>query len=82
MTKSRHTQGPWSYNEESPNRVTAPQGDTVAATYGGMVGMEEQVSNTRLIASAPTMYEYIGRKAAEGDQEAQAIVSAIEGAGS
>ena len=82
MTKMCHTQGPWSYNEESPNRVTAPQGETVAATYGGMVGMEEQVTNTRLIASVPTMYEYIGRKAAEGDQEAQAIVSAIEGAGS
>ena len=82
MTKSRHTKGPWSYNEESPTRVTAPEGDTVAATYGGMVGIEEQASNTRLIALAPTMYEYIVGKASEGDQEAQAIVSAIEDAGS
>ena len=80
MAKSRHTQGPWSYNEESPNRVTAPEGDTVAATYGGMVGIEEQVSNTRLIAAAPTMYEYIARMASEGDQQAQTILSAMEGA--
>ena len=79
MTKLRPTPGPWAYNEQSPTRVTGADGETIAATYGGIVGIDEQVLNTRLIASAPTMYEYIEKKAAEGDQEAQAIVSVIEG---
>ena len=79
MPKSRHTPGPWHYNPHSPNRVTAPNGQTVAATYGGALGDEEQVANTRLVASTPAMYEYVSKKAEEGDQDAQAIVATIEG---
>ena len=82
MAKARHTPGPWRHNEQSPNRVTGPEGETVAATYSGMAGSAGQLANTRLIASAPTMYEYIEKKASEGDQEAMNIVSNIEGADS
>jgi hypothetical protein len=53
----------------------------VAATYGGIVGEPEQVANTRLIASVPTMYDYLTRKASEGDDGARQIVAAIEGTG-
>ena len=80
MTGSQHTSGPWSYNPRSANRLTGPKGETVAATYGGTVGTAEQDANTRLIASAPAMYEYIKKRAAEGEQEAQSIVAAVEGA--
>ena len=79
MAKSRHTPAPWSYNERSPSRVTAPGGETIAATYGGQLGFEEQVSNTRLLASAPVMYEYIVKKAAEGDEDAKAIIARVDG---
>ena len=79
MAKSRHTQGPWRFEEHSPNRILAPHGETVAAVYGGFTGIAEQVSNVRLVTAAPAMYEYIERKAADGDQEAQTIVSAVGG---
>ncbi len=35
-------------------------------------------ANARLIAAAPTMREYIAKKAVEGDAEAQAILEAID----
>ena len=78
MTKTKHTPGPWRYEEHSPNRIMAPNGETVAAVYGGFVGTAEQVSNVRLIAAVPAMYEYIGSKAASGDPDAQAIITALE----
>ena len=78
VVKSRHTPGPWQYNPQSANRVTGPDGQIVAATYGGMTDDEEQVANTRLIASAPAMYDFIEKKALDGDQEAQAMVAGIE----
>ena len=76
---SQHTLGPWNYNPQSANRLTGPNGETVAATYGGIVGAAEQNANTRLIAFAPSMYEYIKKMATRGDQEAQAIGAAVEG---
>mgnify|MGYP001411440368 CR=1 FL=1 len=81
MDKSRHTPGPWIYNKNSANRVTGPNGATIAATYGGIVGTQEQDSNTRLIANAPTMYKYVVKRAAEGDEEAGSIVAVFEGPG-
>lgn len=45
-----------------------------------MVNGEEDEAgkaNARLIAASPTMYEYIARKAQEGDTDAQAIISGI-----
>lgn len=78
MVESRYTSGPWTYNEKSANRVTGPEGVTIAATYGGIVGTEEQVYNTRLIANAPAMFEYILNRAAEGDKQAKQIIADIE----
>ena len=37
----------------------------------------ESEANACLIAASPTMYEYIVKKASEGDAEAQAIVTAV-----
>jgi len=72
-----HTPGPWKYNLESPNRVTGPEAQTVAATYGGMVGHEEQLANARLIASVPTLFEFVSQRARDGDLEAAAILEAL-----
>lgn len=38
---------------------------------------KEHEANARLIAQSPTMYEYISQKAAEGEAEAQNILSLI-----
>ena len=81
MPTLNHTPGPWSYNENSANRVLGSENQVVAATYGGIVGEPEQVANTRLIASVPTMYDYLTRKASEGDDGARQILAAIEGIG-
>ena len=78
MTSDDHTPGPWSYNPESPNRVTSSTGETVAATYGGMVGDKQQVANALLIASAPTMLDYVKGRAGDGDQRAREILDGME----
>ena len=77
MIDSEHTPGPWGYNPDSPNRVTGPRGETISATYGGMVGDKEQLANARLISNAPAMLEYIARRAAAGDEEANGILESM-----
>lgn len=77
MTKSEHTSGPWKYNSGSPNRVMGSSGETISATYGGMVGYQEQLANTRLIANAPVMLEYVTNRAREGDQDARTILESM-----
>ena len=79
MTATKHTPGPWSYNELSANRVLSPNKQVVAATYGGFVGSGEQEANTRIVAAAPAMYGYVSRKASEGDQDAMALLASIDG---
>ena len=80
MTATKHTPGPWSYNELSANRVMGPDDQIVAATYGGFVGSDEQEANTRLVSAAPAMYGYVSMKASEGDQDAKALLASIDGA--
>ena len=82
MREITHTLGPWTYNDQSPNRVIGPEGETVAATYSGNIGSTVQLANTHLISHAPTMYGYIKSKASSGDHDAIKIVSEIEGANS
>ena len=77
MTKSGHTTGPWKYNPESPNRVMGPSGETISATYGGMLGDQEQLANTRLIANSPMLLEYVTSRARDGDQDAKTILESM-----
>ena len=77
VSNTCHTAGPWSYNENSANRVLGPDNQVVAATYGGSVGDEEQAANTRLIAAAPAMYDYLAGRASEGDSDAVAILETL-----
>ena len=74
MKERLHTPGPWSYERSNPTRVTGPSGETIAATYGGFVGSEQQFANARLIASAPAMYEYLFNKASTGDDDAKTVL--------
>ncbi len=80
MTATKHTAGPWRYNELSANRILGPDDQVVAAIYGGFVGSDEQEANTRLVASAPAMYGYVSKRASEGDQDAAALLASIDGA--
>jgi hypothetical protein len=79
VATQNHTPGPWSFNENSANRVFGTDNQVVAATYGGTVGDSEQAANTRLIAAAPAMYDFLTRKASAGDADASDILSAIDG---
>ena len=78
MSNLSHTPGPWSYNDKSTNRVLGPDNQVVAATYGGTVGDAEQAANTRLIAAAPAMYEYLTGRATAGDAEAGEILATLD----
>ena len=79
MTATKYTPGPWNYNELSPNRVMGPDNQVVAATYGGFVGSDEQASNTRIVAAAPVLYEYVLRRASKGDPDAKSLLATIDG---
>ena len=79
MTEPTHTPVPWAMDSQhTPARVTGPSGDTVAAVYGGFVGSEAQLANARLITAAPALLQYVEKSAAEGDEEAKAIVAGLE----
>ena len=82
MEKMQHTPGPWRYaHARTPTRIVGPRDETVAAVYGGFAGEEEQAANSRIIAAAPAMYEYVAGKAGEGDEEARAIIEGFDSAG-
>lgn len=83
MTK--HTPGPW---ETDRNNVHAAQiaiihhclnNDWVEvwSPNAFAAGEEEMEANARLIAAAPTMYEYIASSASNGCAEAAKILEAI-----
>ena len=77
MSKLKYTTGPWVFDKDNPVRVLGNTGETIAATYGGMVGDIEQESNTKLIASAPNMFEYIEIPAKGAEICAQEILDTI-----
>ena len=79
-----HTPGTWRVKPNSVGGPTVgPEGAVVAdiRTYGGPhVGGQQHpqtVANARLIAAAPTMYEYIASSASNGCAEARKIMEAI-----
>jgi hypothetical protein len=42
--------------------------------------LDQQIANARLIAASPTMFDYVKRRADEGDAEAISIVENINAA--
>lgn len=69
------TPGPW-FAEKGLGciDVMTQDGDIVAF---GNSGLDENEANMHLIAAAPTMVEYIRKKAQEGDADAQSILVGI-----
>jgi hypothetical protein len=83
---SAHTPGPWLWNDKQGSLHRAPSdgvyryGDVVLSPsyeYESGVNVEVSDADAALIASAPTMADYIGKKAIEGDEEARAILESI-----
>lgn len=85
-----HTPGPWLHdtNGHPGPDVRAASGRAVAATWmvcknvpktteGFQARQDEDRANARLIAAAPTMYEYIALSASNGCAEARKIMEAI-----
>ena len=83
---SKHTPGPWQAHAprgrltrwliESPESKDRKFDTWVASIYCAEAPYE-QAPNARLIEASPTMFEYITKKAEEGDAEAKRIVEAI-----
>ena len=81
---SKHTPGPWAVVGNRTKYVearlisgliqeVAACGPTMADEGYG----QQQEANARLIAAAPTMHEYIAKRADAGDNEAKQILESI-----
>ena len=68
---SKHTPGPWEFAHEWVQTVDKK---TPIANFNFYAATE---ANARLIAAAPTMYEYIASSASNGCAEAAKILEAI-----
>lgn len=79
---SNSTPGPWSLAWEDGKYGVV--GSTTEGKLVCLVGNnpddgknDERKANATLIAAAPTMYEYVLRKAKEGDTDAAKIIDSI-----
>jgi hypothetical protein len=79
MTQVKHTPGPWNFDKDDLgtwiNSYTHPE---PIAKMGSSSNFPIE-ANAKLIAAAPTMYNYILSKANAGDAEAKEIIKTIYG---
>jgi hypothetical protein len=78
----KHTPGKWEVEKTKEGLliIRSEEGFVPANINGDITSKEygKQIkANARLIASSPIMYEYINKKAIEGDKEAKEIVNKI-----
>ena len=75
----QHTEGPWRANEY--REVLDHDGRTICRAHLDSANkpIEMVEANARLIAAAPTMRDYVAKRAAAGDAEALQILEAIDG---
>lgn len=91
MTAFKGTPGPWQLSSESPtiikqdmSLIGLPDGGVLIGSACGHESSgffptnEQAISNARLIAASPRMYDYIAVKARAGDKEAQEIISGVD----
>ena len=79
-TRPAHTPGPWVRRSDSPHFVRAEHptdGWQPVATVYHFNG--ELEANSRLIAAAPTMFDYLTLLASRGNDEAHEIIKKITG---
>lgn len=89
-----HTPGPWRFLEEGwaesmhgrcePLTICSRNNVDLAIVFSAddstvSTTREQAIANARLIATAPTMYEYISERAKAGDASAISILEAIHG---
>ena len=74
-----HTPGPWVVDYlRTCDEIVGPKNESIAQTGSWMDSeKEEQHANARLIAAAPTMYDYIKARADAGDTDAKNILGVI-----
>ena len=70
--KTQHTPGPWTVDNQY---IHGPDGIRFLAVAGDGAGQ----ANARLIASAPTMFDYLTLLASRGNDEAHEIIKKITG---
>jgi hypothetical protein len=68
------TPGPWQVNPQDHRFVEVDGGRAIASAYGRD---SEALGNGLLIAAAPTMADYIKRRASDGCEEAAKIWETI-----
>ena len=73
---ARHTEGPW---EALESRVQVSADLHITNVVSANLTHAEDIANARLIAAAPTMYDYLTRLAEGGDNEAHEIIKGIDG---
>ena len=79
--KTQHTPGPWDV-EPKGSRHFVDGADGLTVAYLDRVGVRERAeieANALLIASAPTMFDYLTLLALRGDNEAHEILKKIAG---
>jgi hypothetical protein len=85
VTECSHTPGPWVIGDrakaENPLMVYCDDslGSRVAdcSTSGHGISHDRDYANARLIAAAPTMFDYVKNRAALGCSEAQKLLESI-----
>lgn len=92
---NKHTPGPWHVEDDGFGHLSVRSGNArdigrgtvlyIASEVGGLrrgpnfEDRSEQQANARLIAAAPTMYDFVQLSADHGDYNAKAILEAIHG---
>ena len=72
MNNDKFTPGPWTVDNQY---IHGPDGIRFLAVAGDGAGQ----ANARLIASAPTMFDYLTLLASRGNDEAHEIIKKITG---
>ena len=77
---SDFTQGPFSVAETRHKYdivIRGPKNEPIALVLIAGFSKKEGAANARLMAAAPTMHEYIAKRADAGDNEAKQILESI-----
>ena len=81
--KTQHTPGPWHISECATQNTLAgicsESGLHITDISGYGQTEEQNQANARLIASAPTMFDYLTLLASRGNDEAHEIIKKITG---
>jgi glucose-6-phosphate dehydrogenase assembly protein OpcA len=80
MSKAAYTPGSWRIGRTKSTIVCDTKDETTHHTlYSGALIAEsiKHEPNARLIAASPIMFDYLNRKATEGDADAAKIIASI-----